>query len=111
MINLHPEHNLISEINNTKMLENILVNYANESFIRIEGDDGLSRTLGDYFSFYSDNYKWNPRVKSGTWDGRIRLFDQKHGLLPRGLLKQCLDYFGDSKIKYNLDQKLQKKLS
>jgi len=43
--------------------------------------------------------------KSGNWDGKIR-FLRNNGVLPRGLLQNCLDCLEEHNIKYEMDDRL-----
>lgn len=62
----------------------------NESYIRVFCEYDVSIMLYEYFSFFTKNYKWSPKYKSGVWDGKIRLFNMKNGLLPIGLYNDLL---------------------
>ncbi len=68
----------------------IIIRKLNESRIYCECDHDIALTMYEYFSFEVPGAKFQPLVRSGQWDGRIRLF-QSHdystymGLLPRVL--------------------------
>ena len=51
-----------------------------------------------YFSFYIPNYKHNPKYKKGVWDGKIREFNKKTQLLPKGLMYRLYQYAKDRNI-------------
>jgi superfamily II DNA or RNA helicase len=70
----------------------------NEVQVRIEADDGDRMDLSEYFSFYVPNYQWSPKFRSSHWDGKIRLFDKRRGLLYKGLLDHLSKFCEDRKI-------------
>jgi hypothetical protein len=67
------------------------------------------RALSNYFSYYTDNYMWSPKYKSGQWDGKINLYFNKK--LPFGLLTHIIKfhtkYFKEYKL--NISNEIQKK--
>lgn len=77
----------------------------NESFIKIIGDDDDILNIKEYFSFYTENYKWNPKYKAGVWDGKIKIL-QKNGLFDKGLLPRLLKYCKNISLKYTIDNSL-----
>lgn len=76
------------------------INKINESYIRIGCGQDLALDLSEKFSFYTENYRWSPKYKSGVWDGKIRLFQMKGRLLPIGLYDDLLIYFKQNNIKF-----------
>jgi superfamily II DNA or RNA helicase len=44
--------------------------------------------LSDQFTFYADNYKWNPKYKARMWDGKIRLVNNLSGTVYGGLAQR-----------------------
>lgn len=62
----------------------IQVHFKDHSHVLIECEDSVFFELKDYFSFEADGYKFNPRYRYGSWDGRIRLLDNNRQL-PFGL--------------------------
>jgi len=72
----------------------------NESYIRIFCEFDLSKELYNYFAFYTKNYRWSPKYKAGVWDGKIRLFQYKNGLLPIGLYDDLVNFLVRKGIKF-----------
>ena len=66
-----------------------IVIYWNDNLkCRISADPGIAFEIYEEFSFIVPGAKFQPLVRAGRWDGRIRLFDIKQkqfyvGLLPR----------------------------
>jgi superfamily II DNA or RNA helicase len=69
----------------------IVVTKLNESFLKITGDYEDLATISEYFTRYAPNYIWNPRYKSGVWDGKIRFFNSLNGQIPYGLIHELTD--------------------
>ena len=75
----------------------------NESYIRVFCDLDIAIELSNYFSFYTKNYKWSPKWRSGVWDGKIRLFNIKSGMLPIGLYDDLLGFLTRKGIEYKIN--------
>lgn len=65
---------------------NINVRYHDELFMIIETSQSIEYELRDEFSFFANNYKFNPKYKYGMWDGKIRLYNSRDRTLYIGLL-------------------------
>lgn len=61
--------------------EVVRVGKKNETHLQVDCSPSVAYELNEYFSFESPGAKFDPRVRSRLWDGRIRLF----GLLSREL--------------------------
>lgn len=76
-----------------------------ESFIKLEGFDwDYLLTIKNYFSFYTENYKWHPKFKAGVWDGKISLCDLRSQKMPQGLLKDLVVFLKESNIEFTIDK-------
>ena len=65
----------------------ILLQKVNECFVRvITEDSGIIMELGEYYTFFVDGYKFMPAFRNRMWDGKIRLFNNRNGCLPHGLV-------------------------
>lgn len=69
----------------------IKVHEYDYSYAQIEADANIIYELYDYFSFFVENYQFNPKYQYGRWDGKIRLF-QLNGRLPLGLVEQLSQF-------------------
>jgi superfamily II DNA or RNA helicase len=59
----------------------------NETFVRIETDDfGINQELSEHFTIDVPGAKFSPKYRSGIWDGRIRIFNQRTKLIYKGLV-------------------------
>jgi len=61
----------------------------------------------NHFSVYIENYWFQPKVKAGLWDGKIR-FVNKDGTFPIGLLKQVYNFVKSDELDIQLDKDLVK---
>lgn len=64
----------------------INVHYKNDTYATVECDCCIAEELKDYFSFFVENYRFNPKYKNGLWSGKINLFSTRNGDLPVGLV-------------------------
>lgn len=65
---------------------------VSELYIRVicHEDKGLSFDFYDHFSFFIDGYQFMPSYKKGFFDGKLKLYDFKTGLLFKGLLPDVM---------------------
>lgn len=88
------------------MSETIFVQKINESLCRLKGDFYLVKNLADKFTFKPNNYQWNPKYKSGQWDGNIRMINLYQGTFPTGLLPSIVEVCESGDIEIELDERL-----
>lgn len=68
----------------------------NESYAKIEyANISVATNISEYFSYFADNYKFNPKFKYSSWDGKIRMFNKTSGLLPLGLMSMFPAFLED----------------
>lgn len=67
-------------------MADVLIQEFNETFIRILTEPGIEAELQEKFTFYADNYKFNPRYRNRQWDGKIRLYNKRTKQIYKGLL-------------------------
>ena len=84
----------------------IELKYFNEAYVQITCEYDEAQDIADLFSFYTPNYRWSPKYKSGVWDGKLKLFDINNCLLPFGLLKKFLGYMKLNEWGYTIDKRL-----
>lgn len=81
----------------------------NETYLKISTDESISYELRDKFSYRILNHQYNPKVKAGIWDGFIRLYNARNGLMKVGLLDNLIEYLKESNYDYNVDSNLLRK--
>ena len=72
-------------------MEIVKIRKLNETFMKIESDQGVMRDISEHFTFFADNYKFMQRYKIGMWDGKIRLLNLLTGQIYVGLLPRVLE--------------------
>lgn len=84
-------------------MSNLFVSKKNESFIQVTCDDAVAQELSDYFAFFVPGFQFTPLFKSGTWDGKIRLFDRRYATLPGGLVGYLQKFAADRQYTLSID--------
>ncbi|URC15139.1 DNA helicase [Paraglaciecola Antarctic GD virus 1] len=73
-------------------MNNVNITKVNDVWLKVEAASSIKMELADHFSFFVDNYKFNPKFKARIWDGKIRLYQSYTGLLPIGLYDHLLQF-------------------
>lgn len=60
--------------------------------LQIEASREVLFALKEYFGEYKNGFMFNPKYKSGVWDGKIYLFSPYDRLLPYGLMAEFLNF-------------------
>lgn len=102
------EHNRISE--NDIWNGFMKIEKLNESFLKISGDFDCYGSISKFFTFHAPNYRFDPKYRSGNWDGKIRLLriEKDYAILHVGLLKRLLEFCDKYELKYEVDKELRK---
>lgn len=79
---------------------------ANELSVRVETERAVEYELMDTFSFYVPGFKYQPKFKSGLWDGKIRLYNSTTKLLPMGLIVDLAKFCHTNGYELKIDPKL-----
>lgn len=86
-------------------MADINVRFLDYSYVRVEADYGIISEMRDYFSFDVDGARFNPKVKYGIWDGKIRLMGTD-GSLPWGLLNAARTFANNLDYTIEVDDAL-----
>lgn len=81
-------------------MSDIIIKKKNESTLYVETTHRIYGELSNYFSAFVDNYKWMPKFKSGSWDGKLRVFDTRNYTLPMGLLYKLHEFCQKGRYTY-----------
>lgn len=77
---------------------------VNESYAKVEYSNiSVATNISEYFSYFADNYKFNPKFKYSNWDGKIRMFNKTSGLLPLGLMNMFPAFLEDHGYDADID--------
>ena len=79
---------------------------VNSVYMRVECEADVAHELWDHFAFEIPNAKHTPKVKSGQWDGLIRLFNPRSQLMYIGLLEELKQFCIDSDYALEIDDRL-----
>jgi hypothetical protein len=72
--------------------ESIIISKYDETYCHIRGDESVLYELVERFTFTIANAQHHPKVKARSWDGKIRLFSARTGLLYFGLHPYVAEY-------------------
>jgi superfamily II DNA or RNA helicase len=62
--------------------------------------------LADQFTFYAENYKFNPKYRARMWDGKIRLVNNLSGYVYAGLAKHIKKFCDARNYSFSFDEQL-----
>ena len=79
--------------------------YDNVNVVVASLNDEFMLQIKSHFTVKKPNYQFTPAYKSGNWDGNIR-FIWKNGLMPRGLLKECVQELKRLEIPFKFHKSL-----
>lgn len=74
------------------MTERIKITKKNEVYAVLDADYGIKMEIQDHFSYYVQNYRFQPKVKAGIWDGKVRLYNLVTGEFPLGLYPDLVEF-------------------
>lgn len=86
------------------MSADITIAPLNHSRTYVFADEGITKEIGEHFSFEVPSAKFMTAYKRRHWDGRIRLFHKPTSTLPTGLIPRLLRFAG--KQGYSVHNKL-----
>lgn len=82
----------------------IHIEAVDEVFLRIRADVSVHAELSDRFTFTVPGYKFMPSFKSGFWDGKIRIYNQRNQTIYRGLLPEVRKFAEDFEYELTADE-------
>ena len=57
-------------------MADVHLEYINAVHLRVRTEPGILMELSDHFTFFKENYKFDPKYKARMWDGKIRLVNR-----------------------------------
>lgn len=87
-------------------MSDIIVYKKNDVHLHIDCDRSIAAELSDFFAFYVEGYKWNPKYKAGIWDGKIRLYSTHKSTLYVGLIDKLEQFATTNDYSIEFDPKL-----
>lgn len=73
----------------------IVITKLNESTLHVKCDMDIAMAIREKFTFEVPGWRFTPKGKAGTWDGKIRLFDIVKRQLPAGLWLELEELLSD----------------
>lgn len=89
------------------MKETVIIKKINESFLEIDCEKYIANELWEEFTFFAENYKFDPRFKRKQWDGKIHLFALKSRTIYVGLLNDVVSFLEKGGYNVEFDKSLQ----
>lgn len=86
----------------THSTADVTIEYVDEIKCRVVASKEVLYFLREEYSFFVDGYKFNPKYKSGLWNGKIYMLDNK-GLFYSGLLKDLIKKCKDKGLKVKVN--------
>ena len=84
-------------------MDKVVIEDYSPVYVRLHCDYGIAREISEHFSFFAENYKFNPRFKIGVWDGKIKLFNRQTKLIYKGLVPHIIDFCKSREYEFILD--------
>lgn len=88
-------------------MESVHLQHINSVHCKVVTDPGVLMELSDHFTFFAENYRFNPRYKARVWDGKIRLINRLTALVYAGLARHIKKFCDDRGYKFTYDPELQ----
>ena len=73
-------------------MSNLVIQKANEVFLRIEAEPHVYYELRDHFTFEVESAKFMPQYRNKHWNGEIHLFDLRKKQIYVGLLDRIIAF-------------------
>jgi superfamily II DNA or RNA helicase len=67
-------------------MKNLVITKHSEAYVHIKCENGISKELSEWFSFFVPGHQFTPAFRNKIWDGRIRLYNLQTNLIYHGLL-------------------------
>ena len=80
----------------------VRISKLNESYLRIDTDQGILMEMSRHFSFMVSGYQFMPKYRMGIWDGRIRLLNTGNQTIYAGLYEDIVKFCQNEKYDITL---------
>lgn len=84
-------------------MEIIKVRKKNHAYLHVEASPSVMNEITDFFTFFANNYKFDPRYKKKHWDGKIRLYNSRDKKLYIGLYRYLQEFANTEGRDYQLE--------
>lgn len=86
-------------------MADVSIRYKDGIRFTINAETAILREIKEKFSFYANGYKFSPKYKYGTWDGKVSMLNIRDKSFYHGLLPELFKFLNDSKYSVNFDDK------
>lgn len=80
--------------------------HASETYVRLDAVPPILLEIKEHFEFYAKGYQFDPRYKSGFWNGKLSALKVRERLLYKGLLPQLIRYLEHQGYSYSLSDRV-----
>lgn len=87
-------------------MSDVHLKFINNVHVKVCADPSTIMELSDQFTFFADNYKWNPKYKARMWDGKIRLVNNLSGMVYGGLAQRIKKFCDARGYSFSFDDEL-----
>lgn len=85
----------------------VVISKLNSTWMQVRCREGyMEMEISEKFSFKIDNAQYDPRVKSGRWDGVKRLYNRTHKRMYSGLLFELIKFLTKQEYSFKIDPEL-----
>ena len=87
-------------------MSSVHLKFINRVHVKVEAEPSTIMELADQFTFYAENYKFNPKYRARMWDGKIRLVNNLSGYVYAGLAKHIKKFCDARNYSFSFDEQL-----
>lgn len=81
----------------------VVIKKINETYIQVTTrEPWMEYDISQRFEFEAPDARFDPRVRSGRWDGKIRLYNRRTHLLYLGLYYTLIEFLSSKKLSYEV---------
>lgn len=88
-------------------MDSVHVQYINAVHCKIVTDPSILMELVDHFTFFAENYRFNPKYKARVWDGKIRIVNRLTALVYAGLTRHIKKFCDERGYAFTYDAQFQ----
>lgn len=87
-------------------MSSVHLRFIDRVHVKVEAEPSTIMELADQFTFYAENYKFNPKYRARVWDGKIRLVNNLTGYVYAGLARHIKKFCEARGYSFSFDDEL-----
>lgn len=87
-------------------MSDVHLEYINDVHVRVRAEASIMMELAERFTFFKENYKFDPKYKARMWDGKIRLLNRLNGVIYAGLAQRIQKFCKDNDYTFSFDDRM-----